>query len=66
MAGRDLGDFFTRYVFGTEDPPLARLLAEFGVTLQLRAATGPKDRGGKPAQGEALREARSARASRPT
>jgi predicted metalloprotease with PDZ domain len=54
LAGRDLGDFFTRFVFGTEDPPLARLLAEFGVTLQLRAATGPKDRGGKAARGDTV------------
>jgi predicted metalloprotease with PDZ domain len=53
LAGVDLGDFFTRYVFGTEDVPLARLLEEFGVTLHFRAATGPKDRGGKPAQSEA-------------
>ncbi len=52
LAGRDLGDFFARHVSGTEDPPLARLLEEFGVTLHLRAATGLKDRGGKPAQGE--------------
>ena len=52
LAGQDLGDFFTRYVFGTEDPPLARLLAEFGVTLRLRATTGAKDRGGKAATGE--------------
>jgi predicted metalloprotease with PDZ domain len=52
LAGQDLGDFFTRYVFGTEDLPLARLLGEFGVTLHLRAAAGPKDRGGKAARGE--------------
>jgi predicted metalloprotease with PDZ domain len=50
LAGRDLGDFFSRYVYGTEDPPLVRLLAEFGVALHLRAASGPKDRGGKAAQ----------------
>ena len=49
LAGQDLGDFFTRYVFGTEDLPLARLLAEFGVILHLRAASGPKDKGGKAA-----------------
>ena len=55
LAGHDLGDFFTRYVFGTEDPPLARLLAEFGVTLHLRATTGPKDRGGKAPNGETPR-----------
>ena len=49
LAGRDLGDFFARYVHGTEDPPLASLLAAHGVTLELRAAAGAKDRGGKPA-----------------
>ncbi len=54
LAGYDLGDFFTRYVHGTEEIPLARLLAEFGVAVQLRAATGPKDRGGKPARGDTL------------
>ncbi len=47
-AHRDLADFFTRYVDGTEDPPLAALLADFGVTLHVRAATGDDDRGGKP------------------
>jgi len=52
LAGHDLGDFFTRYVFGIEDVPLARLLADFGVTMHLRAPTGPKDRGGKAANGD--------------
>jgi len=61
LAGYDLGDFFTRYVFGTEDPPLARLLADFGVTQHMRAATGSKDRGGKPAQGDTLRSSLGAR-----
>ncbi|HET9046332.1 MAG TPA: peptidase M61, partial [Casimicrobiaceae bacterium] len=50
LAGRDFGDFFSRYVDGTEDPPLATLLAEFGVALATRAASGPNDRGGKPAK----------------
>lgn len=49
LAGRDLGDFFARYVHGTEDPPLASLLASHGVTLDLRATAGNNDRGGKPA-----------------
>lgn len=49
LAGRDLGEFFRRYVDGTDDPPLAALLAEFGVTLALRASEGPRDRGGRPA-----------------
>ena len=32
LAGRDLSEFFARYVDGTEDPPLAELLADFGIT----------------------------------
>ncbi|MEO8344428.1 MAG: PDZ domain-containing protein [Betaproteobacteria bacterium] len=55
MAGEDLGDFFTRYVFGTEDLPLSRLLAEFGIALHMRPATGSKDRGGKAAAVEPAR-----------
>jgi predicted metalloprotease with PDZ domain len=54
-AGRDLSDFFARYVDGTEDPPLAELLSAFGVTLHMRAASGAKDRGGKPTSGPAPR-----------
>ena len=50
LAARDLGEFFARYIDGTEDPPLADLLAAHGVALALRAATGPNDRGGKPAK----------------
>ncbi len=46
VAGRDLADFFARHVDGLEDPPLADLLASFGVTMRLRAADGPRDRGG--------------------
>jgi predicted metalloprotease with PDZ domain len=61
LAGQDLSDFFTRYVFGTEDLPLAKLLSEFGVTLHLRGATGPKDHGGKAAQGDTLRSTFAAR-----
>jgi len=49
LAGRNLSDFFARYVHGTEDPPLASLLAAHGITLGLRAASGNSDRGGKPA-----------------
>ena len=40
LAGRELADFFGRYVDGTEDPPLAELLAGFGVTFNLRASIG--------------------------
>jgi predicted metalloprotease with PDZ domain len=51
LAGRDLSDFFARYVEGTDEPPLADLLAQFGVTLHLRAASGGADRGGKAMSG---------------
>jgi predicted metalloprotease with PDZ domain len=46
IAGRDLADFFARHVDGLEDPPLADLFASFGVTMRLRTADGPRDRGG--------------------
>ena len=49
LAGRDLSDFFARHVDGTEDPPLADLLAAVGVTLKLRAAKNARDRGGDAA-----------------
>ncbi len=58
LAGEDLGEFFTRYVDGTDDAPLADLLRDFGVSLQLRPADGDGDRGGKPAK-------RSTRGGRP-
>jgi len=48
FAGRELDEFFARYVDGTEDPPLAALLANVGVTLNLRAADKAGDRGGGP------------------
>jgi predicted metalloprotease with PDZ domain len=46
-AGRDLGDFFARYVEGTDDPPLADLLARFGVRYRLRTAKNMRDPGGR-------------------
>jgi predicted metalloprotease with PDZ domain len=48
LAGRDLAEFFARHVDGTDDLPLAGLLAECGIALRTRAATGPRDRGGTP------------------
>jgi predicted metalloprotease with PDZ domain len=51
VAGRDLRDFFTRFVHGTEDPPLAEWLADFGIEYHLRTAQSATDRGGKPASG---------------
>src|SRR4029453_16384033 len=55
LAGRDLSDFFARYVEGTEEPPLRELLAAFGGPRHLRARNDAKDRGGKPAKDVALR-----------
>lgn len=49
LAKADLADFFRRHVEGVEDPPLAAMLANVGVTLTLRAGEGARDRGGKPA-----------------
>ncbi|MBS0319275.1 MAG: M61 family metallopeptidase [Proteobacteria bacterium] len=48
LAGASLADFFARYVDGTEDPPLAALLADVGVACDVRAPQGSGDRGGKP------------------
>ncbi len=50
-SGLDLTSFFTNAVRGTEDPPLNDLLAQFGVALEMRAASGTEDRGGTPRPG---------------
>ena len=47
-SGRDLGDFFRRYLHGTEDLPLAEALAHVGIDFRLRPAEGAKDKGGTP------------------
>jgi predicted metalloprotease with PDZ domain len=56
ISGLDLTPFFASTVRGTDDPPLAELLEQFGVALELRAAAGVDDRGGTPrtANGEFL------------
>ncbi len=46
LAGCPCLDFFSRYVHGTEDPPVAELLAAFGIDANLRARTGLMDAGG--------------------
>ncbi|HSC15980.1 MAG TPA: PDZ domain-containing protein [Gammaproteobacteria bacterium] len=46
VSGLDLGVFFASAVRGTDDPPVKELLAEFGVALEMRAASGADDRGG--------------------
>jgi len=55
-SGVELRMFFERAVRGTEDLPLAELLAHFGVKLEFRAAAGADDKGGTPraANGEIL------------
>ncbi|MEK6750164.1 MAG: PDZ domain-containing protein [Pseudomonadota bacterium] len=39
LCGQDLGDFFARYVEGCEDPPLAQLLAQFGIECIAQASS---------------------------
>ncbi len=51
LAGRDLGDFFARFVHGIDDPPLAALLRDAGIVMHLRPSDGSSDRGGT-ARGE--------------
>ncbi|MHB8347055.1 MAG: M61 family metallopeptidase [Acidiferrobacterales bacterium] len=51
IARVDLDDFFRRTVHGTEDPPLADVLADVGVDFVLRPAQSDGDSGGKPARG---------------
>lgn len=55
VAGRDLSPFFARFVDGTDELPLAQWLARVGIDVNLRAAQGAKDRGGKPAAGTSAR-----------
>jgi predicted metalloprotease with PDZ domain len=57
LAGRDLDDFFDAYIDGTDELPLAGLLASHGIALALRPAQGAKDRGGKRGNGDAPRTA---------
>jgi predicted metalloprotease with PDZ domain len=52
LAGRDLAAFFDAFVEGTDELPLAGLLATHGVALGLRPAQGVKDKGGKKADGD--------------
>jgi predicted metalloprotease with PDZ domain len=56
VGGLNLTPFFDAAIRGTQDLPLAELLAKFGVALELRAAAGADDVGGtpRPANGEVL------------
>jgi predicted metalloprotease with PDZ domain len=53
VSGLDLQAFFDVAVRGTEDLPLAELLASHGIEYRLRAMSGRKDKGGKPADAAA-------------
>lgn len=48
VAGSDLSDFLQHALRGTDDLPLAELLATCGIELRLRPAEGSGDKGGKP------------------
>ncbi|HZD52841.1 MAG TPA: PDZ domain-containing protein, partial [Woeseiaceae bacterium] len=48
FTGLDLQEFFERYVRGTSELPLAKLLREFGIRMHLRPAENAEDAGGKP------------------
>lgn len=48
VAGSDLSDFLQHALRGTDDLPLAELLATCGIELHLRPAEGSGDKGGKP------------------
>jgi len=52
FTGIDLREFFDRYVRGTGDLPLQKLLREFGVLMHLRQQAGGDDCGGKPSLSE--------------
>ena len=47
LSGLKLKPLFDRMLRSTRELPLAELLAEFGVTATLRAATGESDNGGR-------------------
>lgn len=46
VTGLDLTDFFARCIRSTDELPLLELLEQFGIVMQLRAATGTSDKGG--------------------
>src|SRR4029078_13334522 len=48
LGGAELERFFSAAVRGTEDLPMAELLAAFGVRLEVCPRVGPEDKGGTP------------------
>lgn len=55
VSGREMTDFLRRAVHGVGDLELSGRLADFGICLKLRAASGPDDKGGTPGDGRAPR-----------
>ncbi len=55
LGGNDMSAFFDRYVRGTDELPLAELLALFGVGVSLRHAESAKDKGGAPGKSKSAR-----------
>ena len=47
LAGINLHEFFAKYLYGTEDLPLADLLTPLGIRFCLRPANSADDKGGK-------------------
>ena len=47
ISGVDLKEFFTKYLYGTEELPLESLLSEVGIKFNLRPTTSVDDKGGK-------------------
>lgn len=58
LSGLDLGSLFQQLLHETEDPPLAELMAAFGVRFELRPAESADDAGGKPASSDPRRPRR--------
>ena len=52
VTGLELEDFFDRYVRGTSELPLQRLLETVGVHYRVRPQSSTKDTGGKPAKAD--------------
>ena len=48
ISETDLSDFFEKYLYGVEELPLADLLADVGISFNLRPTTSADDKGGKP------------------
>ena len=47
IAGTDLSEFFNRFLYNTEDPPLDELLRCVGISYSLRPMLNADDKGGK-------------------